>query len=257
MQWIIGDIHGCFYTLESLIKRVKQADMESQFVFVGDYIDRGKHNKEVVDLVIELQKQGAVCLRGNHDDVFSYILGNETETNILDFAYDKTWQSILSWWSMNGFLPTAESYGVKGNIFSHQPGEVIDTIRATAGDEHKKFFKDLPMVWENDTHFAVHAYLPPDWQGPKYYMTMDQKTEMLWNRFPRTIDSTLKSFDIQWSKIGVVGHTPVVSYSSAAPIKYKQLRLIDCGVFRGEYLCAYCADVDDFILEATDQRDLS
>jgi serine/threonine protein phosphatase 1 len=258
MIWVVADIHGCVFTLESIIKRVRQADLDAQFVFTGDYVDRGKHNKEVVDFVIGLQYQGAVCLRGNHDDVFSYILGNQPVTDVQDFASDKTWHALLRWWSYNGFLPTAASYGISGELLKNicvNPSEVIDTIRDNAPEEHQRFFNGLPMTWENETHFAVHSYLPPDWEGPRHYLTVDQKTEMVWNRFPRGFTGTLQPVDLKWKKIGVLGHTPVKYYSSAAPIKYKQMRLIDCGAFIGEYLCAYCVQKDDWILEATDVRD--
>ena len=51
MQYIIGDIHGCADTLQKLLAKVRAADEDAKFVFVGDYIDRGLKSKEVVGLV--------------------------------------------------------------------------------------------------------------------------------------------------------------------------------------------------------------
>jgi len=44
----IGDIHGCINTLRALIEKINPRP-DDQFVFLGDFIDRGKNSKEVVD----------------------------------------------------------------------------------------------------------------------------------------------------------------------------------------------------------------
>ncbi|KKK95248.1 hypothetical protein LCGC14_2674730, partial [marine sediment metagenome] len=41
-----------------------------------------------------------------------------------------------------------------------------------------------------------------------------------------------------------------------APIKHGNLRLIDTGAFQDEYLCAYNCQQDDWVLQATDSRDI-
>lgn len=70
--YIISDLHGCFYTLKKLIEKVRRKNESPQFVFVGDYVDRGLNSKQCVELLIQLQSEGAICLRGNHDDVMMW-----------------------------------------------------------------------------------------------------------------------------------------------------------------------------------------
>ena len=75
MDWIISDIHGCFYTLQKLLNRVREYDSEANIVCIGDYADRGLNSSQVVDLLIEEQeKNGVICLRGNHDDVINVVV---------------------------------------------------------------------------------------------------------------------------------------------------------------------------------------
>ena len=53
----VGDIHGCFDKLVSLMEII-DIDLKSELlVFIGDYIDRGPSSKEVVDYLIDLDRR--------------------------------------------------------------------------------------------------------------------------------------------------------------------------------------------------------
>ena len=72
---VIGDIHGMAAKLESLLAQidmwcVANARAERrQLIFLGDYIDRGPDSREVLQIVQRLQAEGAICLRGNHEEL--------------------------------------------------------------------------------------------------------------------------------------------------------------------------------------------
>lgn len=77
MYWIIGDIHGFYDPLKTLIMAIErfhdrhQDDDDSRIdklIFLGDYIDYGFCSKEVIDLILSL-KYEKVLLMGNHDDM--------------------------------------------------------------------------------------------------------------------------------------------------------------------------------------------
>ena len=62
----IGDIHGEFYKLENLLKKLDLKNNDT-CVFTGDYIDMGKYSKDVVSRLIELSKEtNCIFLKGNH-----------------------------------------------------------------------------------------------------------------------------------------------------------------------------------------------
>ena len=65
----IGDIHGCFDPLKALIRSVEgfRHEVEDiEYIFIGDYIDRGPSTKEVLDFLIHL-KAKKTFLMGNHE----------------------------------------------------------------------------------------------------------------------------------------------------------------------------------------------
>jgi diadenosine tetraphosphatase ApaH/serine/threonine PP2A family protein phosphatase len=58
---VIGDIHGCAKTLKALLKKIPK---NCQLYCVGDLIDRGPRNKEVVAIC---QNKDIKCTTGNHE----------------------------------------------------------------------------------------------------------------------------------------------------------------------------------------------
>ena len=40
---IIGDIHGQYFDLVEILRRVKFGQTNKRLVFMGDYVDRGKN----------------------------------------------------------------------------------------------------------------------------------------------------------------------------------------------------------------------
>lgn len=66
---IVGDLHG---QLDDLIRILKEtfAIKDKSYIFLGDYVDRGKNSIEVIALLLSLKilyPQQFVLLRGNHE----------------------------------------------------------------------------------------------------------------------------------------------------------------------------------------------
>ncbi|PQA97070.1 serine/threonine protein phosphatase [Chryseobacterium shigense] len=68
--FIIGDVHGCFYTLEKILTHWN-ADHE-YLIFLGDLIDRGNYSSKVIEKCMKLEKSFPNCiiLKGNHEYEF-------------------------------------------------------------------------------------------------------------------------------------------------------------------------------------------
>ncbi len=64
--WVIGDIHGCWQTLQSLLERMEWRPDRDRLWLVGDLVNRGPSSLEVVRWAWEHRDRVAAVL-GNHD----------------------------------------------------------------------------------------------------------------------------------------------------------------------------------------------
>ena len=85
---IVGDIHGQYYDLLRLFEYGGYPP-ESNYLFLGDYVDRGDHSLEVLStlLLLKLSHPDTVyLLRGNHEDTMTASIYGFREE--MDVKYD-------------------------------------------------------------------------------------------------------------------------------------------------------------------------
>lgn len=95
---IIGDIHGCYEPLKEYIieqsHRTTNSDKledylneDESYIFVGDYIDRGLQNKEVLEFIYNIsQMKNVLLLEGNHERwIYYYATEQDTEIRSREF----------------------------------------------------------------------------------------------------------------------------------------------------------------------------
>ncbi len=70
-RFVVGDIHGCSLTLQTLVQEQLQLTLQDQLFLLGDYINRGPDSLGVLSFIIDLQKNGyqVFPLRGNHEQM--------------------------------------------------------------------------------------------------------------------------------------------------------------------------------------------
>ena len=68
---IIGDLHGQFYDLYGMLKKLYSPDNENEkLLFLGDYVDRGAYGPEIILMLFALKLKfpdRITLLRGNHE----------------------------------------------------------------------------------------------------------------------------------------------------------------------------------------------
>ncbi|MEA1995393.1 MAG: metallophosphoesterase [Campylobacterota bacterium] len=171
--FVIGDIHGCYERLKTLLKKlhIKNNDM---LIFLGDYIDRGTDSKKVVEEVINLKSQyHIITLLGNHEKMLLDILQKSLP---------------IEMWLFNGGETTLLSYGIKKYNISSD----------LFPPEHIEFFKSLLPYYEMGNYIFVHAGLKPN--IPLGKQSID---DLVWIR-----DEFIYS-DCDFGKVVVFGHTPL------------------------------------------------
>jgi len=200
--WFIGDIHGELRLLERLLENVLKFDPD-HIIFIGDYIDRGPHSREVIDLIMGLEIP-VTCLMGNHE----LMMLNAMED--MGMGYNP-----VELWYYNGGEATLQSFGAT-SFFNFQ---------SSLEDRYIRFFHSLRMshVVEIGSSLKVlgtHAGISPaiplkdqleliDYRDLYRYMLsnyVDPGDSFLWVR-----DAFFNGSPSLWEGYLVVhGHTPTL-----------------------------------------------
>jgi serine/threonine protein phosphatase 1 len=125
MVAIIGDVHGCYYTLTELYNRVRNEYPSVPIYCIGDLVDRGNNSFEVMEFVMT---EKMPFTPGNHDYMFHHFFKDPSSV----FARS---------WVFNGSETTLESYE------SHE-----DSVF-----KHIEIIKNAPLYYDLDDCFVSHA----------------------------------------------------------------------------------------------------
>ncbi|MGE5496434.1 MAG: metallophosphoesterase [Syntrophothermus sp.] len=228
MVAVIGDVHGCYFTLKALYNNILAKYPGIEVYCVGDLIDRGRNSYEVVKFFIDYS---IPFTPGNHDFMF--------------YAFVREPDSLFARsWVYNGNEATLHSY------LNH-----YDSIA-----EHIEYLHCQPLFYDLDDCFISHAGISERYKkqllpGMKVDIEMlesliysDYKldTGVLWTRD--------KLMNI--GKLQVVGHSKQnnVRVDTKANAVY-----IDTGAFAGLKLSSviiHQGHVIDIIEEPTHQDDI-
>ncbi len=154
--YVVGDIHGRVDSLAKLLELIRRDAARERaarlvLVFLGDYVDRGQHSRQVIDLLLADPAPGfeTVFLKGNH------------EAWLLAFLEDAR---IGEHWLVGGGHATLLSYGVARPARA-ATAEGLEFLRsafaAVFPENHRTFLSGMAnMHVEGDYAFA-HAGIRP------------------------------------------------------------------------------------------------
>jgi len=173
----IGDIHGCYDRLKTLMGKIPIDYSRDTLVFIGDYIDRGPHPFEVVDYLIKLKNRfpDVIFLKGNHEDMLDKFLNGADRYTYL----------------LNGGQQTLDSYLTK-------PVQADQSEFFPIPPEHMEFFKSLRLFYETEEFIFVHAGL-----RPRVPLESQNTEDLLWIR------NKFVSSKYDFGKRVIFGHTPL------------------------------------------------
>jgi len=146
--WIIGDVHGEFDKLMTLINKLPK---NAHICFVGDLIDRGKKSAQVLDFVMNNNYD---CVIGNHE---IFMLENHP-----------------LWYSNYG-IQTIRSYYDFG--FEKKPIH-IQYLKRVPYFKYYEFQKHKPLV-------VSHSYIHDIWQGREFAYTEKEFDNMVWQHMEK------------------------------------------------------------------------
>lgn len=93
--YAIGDIHGSYIALKTLLQKLSAKSKEHTYIFLGDYVNKGDDSNKVLSYLIKFSKKNnCIFLRGNHDIIMlSARFSKENFKRWIQSGGDKTLES--------------------------------------------------------------------------------------------------------------------------------------------------------------------
>jgi serine/threonine protein phosphatase 1 len=247
--------------LRGLVENVARSDSDANWIFVGDYVNRGPDSRGVIDFLLTLRN--ARFCRGNHDDVFDVLLNGQSYVEQLT---NNNRAGAFKWFMEHGLRDTLASYGAEDGAMRamlDQPTAAgLDGLIAGVPPSHRQFIRELQPVIEDQDIFVVHARwdpaTPDEDPSLSTYLEVDRNLRKVttWGRF------TFEELDHPktWRRTGYFGHTPVDFYGTRGgfsrhgggklvPIAGQKMVLLDTAAALSPVgrLTAYCPDTSIYI----------
>ncbi|MBO2008072.1 metallophosphoesterase family protein [Hymenobacter negativus] len=160
--FIIGDVHGCFHTFNSLLAHWDPTT--DHLIQVGDLVDRGAH----IPAAVELARQ----LSHDYPDSTTFLKGNHEDGLLYHFGPNGPYTGWLSW----GGRSTVSQYKLRPNLLVH----------------HLAWLEKRPLLWQNEHILVSHAGIST---SPNAFDS-ESYDGLLWAR------GTLKRLDGQIQVVG-------------------------------------------------------
>ena len=148
----ISDIHGELQLFEELLLKLKFDATEDQLILLGDYIDRGPASCGVLNIVEELQANGAHALLGNHEAI------------MLKACRSGTLKAWNHWTALCGGDATLASYGYQledfeNALLNNTLPSFIQTLPKL--EEHLQLIETFETYIELEDVIFVHGGVVP------------------------------------------------------------------------------------------------
>jgi len=229
MTAVIGDIHGCYYTLTELVSKIKSKYPEIPLYSVGDLVDRGNFSYEVLEFVIA---ENIKFTLGNHEFMFYHFIHSPGS-------------EMGQIWIYNGSEATTNSY----------------SNRVEEMHKHLDFIIQAPLFYDLHDCFICHAGISTYYKSRLPKKVLDNPEQI--NQVMRS--NMINEHGILWTrdklmnlgKLQIVGHT---THKGVTHLKLNNVAYIDTAVYSGNKLSAVIVNnnhIEEILSVPTDKRDIT
>jgi len=157
----IGDVHGCFDTLQALLGRLRFDRRTDRLWMVGDLVNRGPRSLAVLRWAVELGDRLTVVL-GNHD---LHLLGR-----------------------------------AMGVAAAKRRDTMLDVMEAPDRDDLLSWLRTRPLLHRDGDHALVHAGLFPEWSIEKAErLARETEAWLQGSDAPRLVETVERKIAERWS----------------------------------------------------------
>lgn len=152
---VFGDIHGCYEPLKNYFEQNPFNDKYS-YIFVGDYLDRGIQNKQVLEFLFSIKdKKNVLLLEGNHEKH----LRRYAEDDYIKI--DKADRPILEKYCDKVFFRELQERTIRSREFLDRTVPEIESIdKKDLRQLCRKFAQFAYFTFKGKEYFICHGGIP-------------------------------------------------------------------------------------------------
>lgn len=209
---VIGDIHGGLRALEQVLERANVLKTDT-LIFLGDYVDGWSESADVIDFLINLEKNyQCVFIKGNHDVWLEQWLKNNLPNRT---------------WLFHGGAATVESYFANENFDKEKHLQFLARMPFYHIDDLNNLFIHAGFTSmhgpEKEFHQSNYNWDRTLWETA---LSMDERIEKDSPLFPKRLRLYKEIF---------IGHTPTTNYKITEPMQGCNVWNVDTGAaFNGK-----------------------
>ncbi|MDO5654511.1 MAG: metallophosphoesterase family protein [Flavobacteriaceae bacterium] len=155
--FIVGDIHGCYYTMRQLIDNHWDMSKE-KLVILGDMVNKGKHTFAVLEYLLNLQEKFAekvLILKGNNEFLFERYYRDPKSITLSvkqKFEnYNLDYLQVLDW------MEDLPHFYENGKVFFSHAGIGIDSYPPVSQKEINILFNNQELKNIDKMQFIGHS----------------------------------------------------------------------------------------------------
>ena len=162
--YLIGDLQGCFDSLQALLSKIQFHPEKDQLGFVGDLINRGPKSLETLRFIRQLENP--IIVLGNHD------------LHLLVLYYLKQ----------------------KKHRPERKISHTLDAIlEAPDCDALIQFLLKQPFVINTENFLMVHAGIPPQWSCEKAFQLSQEVEKIMRDNPAKFFENLFGNFPHAWN----------------------------------------------------------
>lgn len=161
--YCIGDVHGCYDTLQKLLEIIDFSLNTDELWFTGDLVNRGNASLEVLRFIKKLPKK--VVVLGNHD--LHLLALHNGFTHPASHSLDNIFQAkdrheLLDWLRLQPLLHYAKN---ENWVLSH--AGIYPLWNINQAERYANEIENIKQDFNNAKHFFIKMYgdIPTLWQN--------------------------------------------------------------------------------------------
>lgn len=257
--YAIGDIQGCYDSLQYLLEKLDFTPEDDQIWFVGDLVNRGRKSLKTVRFVKSLG-DSAITVLGNHDiSLMAMHYGSlPASPTLKKFLKSKHCDELIDWLRKRPVFHVDKSLGVCMAHAGISPQWTLEQATGFAneieahlrGDNIASWLKDVygnkPNLWnKNLTSIERHRYIINAFMRMRYCNVKDGSLDFKLNGVPK-IKNPNSAKQVPWFLLKKRKHIPLRiifgHWSSLGYYHDDNVTSIDTGCVWGRQLTAIRVD---------------